>query len=265
LKTSGDDITMNNVNEEEEESASEEEDGDQEDQEDEDVDEEAEQVHWCRALCLDCADHAHPSVTCWQALQEAVEMQDVTADSNDQDDENEDNSDDDADPSKPELLGVLIRTPDAKTGEDDGDNDDGIVFVGVDALKDAFEDALSEIQQEQESGTDDDDDIDLEEAEWEPPKTKADGLATRVATGLSIIEFVIMLYVLAMDKVPVELLKEPPGQAVFDAFLLRAGTSQFWMEFGIYCFLFFLLPIVVGLLFGKHNTPESVLGYALSR
>ena len=90
------------------------------------------------ARCACSADHAHPSVTCWQALQEAVEMQDVTADSNDQDDENEDNSDDDADPSKPELLGVLIRTPDAKTGEDDGDNDDGIVFVGVDALKDAL-------------------------------------------------------------------------------------------------------------------------------
>lgn len=205
-----------------------------------------------------------------EALQDAIEMEALTAgkdndDDEDDEDEDDDDDDDENDGSKPELMGVLIRTPDAKTSGEDGDNDDGIVFVGVDALRDAFEDAMSEIQDEQELGSADESDVDDTEVEWEPPKSKADGLATRVSTGLSVIEFVVMLYVLAMDKVPAELLSEPPARAVFDAFLLRAATSQFWISFGIYCFLFFLLPILIGLIFGKQGTPESVLGYALSR
>lgn len=186
-----------------------------------------------------------------------------------EDEEGEDeegDSDSEVDPNdyeNGEIMGYLMA---ARRKDAESDEDDELIFVEFGDDEDEFDSEEDELVFDE-----DDDEDDFDEELYSPSQW-----ARNTSNVLSIVEiFTFIIYAVMFNELqaaaantenPADPEISNSGAEAFARGLVSHIVSiHFWQVLLYYVILFFVFPTIIGLVFGKYPTPESVFGFAVSR
>lgn len=212
--------------------------------------------------------------------------------SGDEDDEDEEEEDDDGEPSaEPEILGMLVRAPEAANAPEGED----VYFISAEDFEREWNAANREVygggddddsdfddEDVLEYGDDDDNDDEEDDVLFGVSTTRWDNVSRNVSNGLQAFEFftfVVLLCGVLQETAKLsptdgdhtvsdsQVFDEPRtlAEAIYVALLTHAFTAGFWAAVAYYVAIFYALPTVVGLVFGSYRSAESVFVFASAR
>jgi len=228
------------------------------------------------------------------AEEEPADVVEENDDDDDDDDDDDGDGEEEADEEETgvedgnhEIIGCLVRrvkSSDEADNEDADGEEEEVVFIGADAMKEAYEDALGEallaVAQENPNaaaalGLEDDateDESDLEDDGLLPSGAlsrltyKHNWNLSRFVNSVFLgLEALVVLGVLLGLFAPAKDNAETAFAEVLSALWQHSSSLSFWCALGVYLGAYVAVPTLFGLFIGRYNSAESVFGFALTR